>query len=265
MFHDGDSLDTLSVNLETGVWQCFARCGGGNYMDLVDRLMRGREYAPISSAAEESASASEDTPSPRVPILRSWLRRGFTREICAGWGIAWDAEHYAMRLPVIQGDGTETALWRAPEGVQPKYRYPPGFSRATTLYGLWRLPAELQRVILVEGPLDAIWGQQAGEPAVAILGSSLSDEQIELLCQRHTRQAVLCFDQDEAGRRAAKDAIGRLRTAGIWVYRARLPKGKKDIQDVALDRVAQVLTERVELCANGSGIIGQRMRRWLPR
>lgn len=36
-FHD-DSHPSLSVNLEKGVWICFAGCGGGNIFQFIARL-----------------------------------------------------------------------------------------------------------------------------------------------------------------------------------------------------------------------------------
>ena len=41
------------------------------------------------------------------------------------------------------------------------------------------------------------------------MGSSLSEEQEELLC-RHFKQVVLLFDGDGAGKRAAEDCLLRL-------------------------------------------------------
>ncbi len=50
---------------------------------------------------------------------------------------------------------------------------------------------------------------QSGQACIALLGSSLSKAQEELLL-RHFRKAILLFDGDQAGRRAAKDCSQRL-------------------------------------------------------
>jgi DNA primase len=180
----------------------------------------------------------------------------------AKWGVSWDEERGAMRLPLYDEVGEEvTALWRYPNGVSPKYRYPRGFERAGTLFGLWRLPSPLGRITLVEGPLDAVWAQEIGEPAVAILGSSLSSRQVDLLRQRDVRQVRLCFDNDEAGKNATFAATKLLRAAGLWVYRVLLPEKYKDVQEVPHEQLAAVLA-RAQLCVNGVGIIHPRYQRW---
>ena len=52
--------------------------------------------------------------------------------------------------------------------------------------------------------------------AVASLGTSLTEEQVNLL-SRYTQQVVLTYDTDEAGQRAAQRAIPMLEKAGIQV------------------------------------------------
>lgn len=251
--HEGATGENFSVSLVNGVWQCFSRCGGGTYFTLLERLRRDPGYGP--GLPEPDAAA-------RVPVLRSLLARGFTRPMLAKWGIRWDAASGAMRLPVCNDAGDEeTEIWRAPQGVEPKYRYERGFSRAGCLFGLWRLPRPLARVTLVEGPLDAVWAQEIGEPTVAILGSSLSSRQADLLRQRGVRQVRLCFDNDEAGKKATLAASALLRTEGFWVFRIPLPQRYKDIQEVPHEKLAAVLA-RAEVCVNGVGIIHPRYKRW---
>lgn len=251
IFHDGETDETLSIDLKTGKWQCFARCGGGNWMEFVERVKLSGDYAPIEEAQAEERQEQE-------PILKSFLERGITREMCAKWGIVWDESRKAMKFPVFQPDGSVTALWRMPDGVSPKYRYPAGFDRSGNLYGFWNI-TDLKRVVLVEGPLDAVWAQEAGVPAAAILGSSLTDRQADILANNSVHRVTLCFDADEAGRLAAERAIPTLRQRGMWVYQAKLPKGVKDIQEVPLEQVANI-AEGSELSGN---IVGQRLERWL--
>lgn len=216
-------------------------------MDLIERLRTRVEYAP------------QHFQQARAPVLRSLLERGFTRAILATWGAEWDGERQAMRFPVHLPQRIWN-LWRAPEGVQPRYRYEVGFPRASALYGLWLLPARLERLVLVEGPLDAIWAQAAGCPAVAILGSDLSEQQAALISE-HTRRAVLCFDADTAGASATARAAPLLRRLGVWVLEAHLPPRKKDIQEVPLEHVKGIIAG-ASLRANGKGVVRPRYQRW---
>jgi len=66
---------------------------------------------------------------------------------------------------------------------------------------------EREQIIVVEGYMDVIALAQAGFPnAVAPLGTALTEDQIKLLW-RMASEPVLCFDGDEAGRKAAYRAV----------------------------------------------------------
>jgi len=66
---------------------------------------------------------------------------------------------------------------------------------------------ERGQIIAVEGYMDVIALAQAGFPnAVAPLGTALTEDQIKLLW-RMADEPVLCFDGDEAGRKAAFRAV----------------------------------------------------------
>lgn len=250
-FHD-DRRPSLSVNLDTGAWICFAGCGSGGINELAARVGKDDYGVGVPRYAKQE----------EAPILRSWKDRGFTSQMIAKWGIVWDEVAGAMRLPVYSNVGeVRWSIWRAPKGVEPPYQYEPGADKKSVLYGSWRLVRAARRV-LVEGPLDAIWCQEAEVPGVAILGSVLSEEQMALLTSQGVRQAVLCFDNDQAGRRVTEQATGMLRRAGIWVFRVTLPEEVKDIQEVPLGRVAAIV-DGAKLCVNGSGVIHPHQQHWL--
>jgi DNA primase len=96
---------------------------------------------------------------------------------------------------------------------QPKYLNGPEtslFSKRRTLYGLDQAREGARQgatVLAVEGYMDVIALHQAGFPgAVAPLGTALTVEQLEEIW-RLSPMAVLCFDGDAAGARAAVRAI----------------------------------------------------------
>ncbi len=259
-FHE-DSSPSFSVNLTTGKWICFSHCGSGSFSALLKRLN-------ASVGGEDYEEGKPEYTAEQEPILQSWLDRGLTREILLKWGIQWDASAGAMRLPVYDDTSPTPVsnIWRAPEGVMPKYRYERGFRRVDHLFGSWRLPSPWTKIVLVEGPLDAVWVQEAGEYGVAILGSSLSMAQVQQLVEGQARQVTLCFDDDEAGQAATERAIPMLREEGIYVYRAELPKAKggklfKDIQEVPLHLVGPTI-RAAHLSVNGSGVVHPRFARY---
>jgi len=102
------------------------------------------------------------------------------------------------------------------DGDGPKYINSPDspiFHKGQMLYGLARANKAAGRghgVIVAEGYMDVIALVRAGfEGAVAPLGTAVTEDQLRLLW-RLTDTPTLCFDGDDAGRRAAWRAIERL-------------------------------------------------------
>ncbi len=91
------------------------------------------------------------------------------------------------------------------------------FHKGRMLYGeshARQAAAEGQPLLVVEGYLDVMSCFSAGfRGAVAPLGTALTEEQIAILWKMfvgNERMPVLCFDGDNAGRRAAARACGRI-------------------------------------------------------
>ena len=95
------------------------------------------------------------------------------------------------------------------------------------------VPDDEARLVVVECPWGVMRLAQAGVPAVALLGTALSDRQAELLSARH--HVALLFDGDPAGRRGAREAARRLELA-VDVTIVDLPKGcdPDDLSDTEL-------------------------------
>ncbi len=92
------------------------------------------------------------------------------------------------------------------------------FNKRKNLFGMnLAKKTKMPFFILVEGNIDVVTLHQYGfDNAVASLGTSLTEEQVNLL-SRYTEQVVLTYDGDEAGQRAAQRAIPMLEKAGIQV------------------------------------------------
>lgn len=99
-----------------------------------------------------------------------------------------------------------------------KYKLPPHFKKSHVLWNLHRAAAHAAQdgLVVVEGFFGAIRLHQAGIPnAVALMGSSLSPEQEELLLLavgRTQGKVSLMLDRDDAGRTATKELLARLIT-----------------------------------------------------
>jgi len=95
------------------------------------------------------------------------------------------------------------------EPGEPKYLNSPEsavFHKGQTIYGLYearRAETRLAELVVTEGYMDVVSLAQAGfHRAVACMGTALTRAHLDLLF-RQVPRLVLCFDGDEAGRRAA--------------------------------------------------------------
>ncbi|MBS0385097.1 MAG: DNA primase [Proteobacteria bacterium] len=85
------------------------------------------------------------------------------------------------------------------------------FSKGRTLYRLKQAreiasKAKAPGLVVAEGYLDVIAFERAGIGAVAPMGTALTDDQLQLVW-RSGGEPTLCFDGDEAGKRAADRAL----------------------------------------------------------
>lgn len=105
----------------------------------------------------------------------------------------------------------------------------PIFNKSRVLFGLEkskRAIIKANRVIVCEGQLDMITAFEAGfENIVASQGTAFTEFHARML-KRHAEEAVLCFDSDNAGYKAAERAFVILSPTGLIVKVAPLPQGE---------------------------------------
>ena len=111
-----------------------------------------------------------------------------------------------------------------PEGVE-KYLLPKGFQKSRVLFNLHRV-RDAEHLALVEGYWSTFRLHALGLPVAALMGSSVSEEQLALLRERGTRRVTLLLDGDDAGRKARERALPDL--ASVFFVRAPvIPDGEK--------------------------------------
>jgi DNA primase len=120
---------------------------------------------------------------------------------------------------------------RAMPGDEPKYLNSPEtavFSKGNTLYGLPFAKARLadaRQAVIVEGYLDVIACQRAGEEcALAPLGTAFRESHVQLL-RRWCDKVVLFYDGDPPGISAATKAAALLAAGGIASRVAQVAEG----------------------------------------
>jgi len=119
---------------------------------------------------------------------------------------------------------------RVLDDSMPKYINSPEtqiYVKGKHLYGYHIAKSSVRdRIIVVEGYLDAIAIHQAGiDNAVASLGTALTQYQAVLL-RRHSQEVVIAYDADAAGQAAAMRGMDILSAKDCKVFVLRLPEGK---------------------------------------
>lgn len=173
-----------------------------------------------------------------------------------GGGQPYDRFRDRLMFPILDARGRIVSFGGRAMNPDDRAKYlngpeSPLFHKGATLYGLPEarriLGAESrgeQGIIVVEGYMDVIACQRAGLPAVAPMGTALTEEQMERLW-RVSSEPVLCFDGDAAGLRAAYRSIERalpLLKSGRS-FRFALLDGGQDPDDILRDKGAPALRQ----------------------
>ena len=265
--HGGDNPGAFVVSLSKNLWHCFTGCAtGGDVVDLIRKLhqcdhRRAAHYLAALAATVPVRPMPQPRPPARPRRFRPYTKRlpldpsaGFLRgkgigpaiasrfEVGAYHGRGMLAGCVAIRLHSSQGHVLGYAGRRLdPQQVaqRGKWTFPPGLPKSKLLYGYHRAWPIMQRrgVVLVECPWGVLRLAQLQVPAVALLGTGLSQAQQVLLVALPT--VVVMMDGDPAGTSAAASLRQRLSNSVV----CELPEGKDpdDLADSQLLRVTQLL------------------------
>ncbi|MBQ8589731.1 MAG: DNA primase [Firmicutes bacterium] len=148
-------------------------------------------------------------------------------------GKCFDKFRNRVMFPIINTRGKVIGFGgRVLDDGTPKYLNSPEspiFLKKNNLFGLNLTRQDINKndcAILVEGYMDVISLYKAGVRNVsASLGTALTENQAAML-KRYTKNVILCYDSDGAGRAAALRGMDILRAAGCNVKVMHVTDGK---------------------------------------
>ncbi len=224
--HGGDNPNAFVVSLSKNNWYCFTGCNtGGDIVDFV-RFLDGKSYiqvaeylASLANIVPRSDFSSPPSNKPFRPftmrlnldhnsafikkkgIVPATAKR-FEAGAYSGRGFLEDC--IGVRLYDLDGRPlgyTGRRLKSDQIKEYGKWKIPRNFPKQTTLYNYHRIRQNLQKgLVIVECPWGVMRLTQLNIPAVALLGTSLSQVHKDLL--RQAPQVILMLDGDNPGQLA---------------------------------------------------------------
>jgi len=157
------------------------------------------------------------------------VERAITEETARAFGVGFFPGKGSMAGKVVieirneKGELVAYAGRTISDSSEPKYKFPVGFKKSLEVFNLNRTIGE-PSAVLVEGFFGCMNVAQAGFPCIALMGSSMSQAQEDLIA-RHLGHVVVMLDGDEAGRSASEGIADRLGRHVFRVDVVTLPDG----------------------------------------
>ena len=282
IFIANDYKRHMSINLDSGLWQCFKSGNKGNFIQIysflegltynqaeadilfkeldVDSTKKIESNIPIQQQDEEELHLTpvtvQDYESDIPLVLRAWTflyeRKLFNLKTeDSKYYVATDGR-YAGRLIIPFEEDSEIFYFqaRALGDQTPKYLNPSeGWPKPSQI--LYPYDTQADHLVICEGPLDAISLQIQGVNATCTMGSSVSEHQVEIL-RDFKGKIIIGYDNDDAGKRGVSkfDYLRKLkRMADLYICHP--PSEVKDwneahIKGFDLERFVNLRTEEYD-------------------
>jgi DNA primase len=168
--------------------------------------------------------------------IQYFASRMITKESMERFKLGYSDSRDMVTVPVHAPDGMLIGfVGRSVEGKE--FKNSTRLPKSKTLFNVHRIKSS-RRVYVVESSFDAIRLDQVGFPAVATLGASINNTQMDLL-QKYFNDIMVIADNDEAGR----NMVNRMKEKmGAKVSVVQLNSQYKDIGDMDDDAIRELET-----------------------
>ena len=202
-------------------------------IEVMNRLVEKPEYSQFDEVLIQRLN-QQAIESPRA--MRYFSNRLITEDSVEKFKLGYSEKQDMVTIPVSAPDGMLVGfVGRSVEGKD--FKNTPGLPKSKLLFNLHRTKTA-EKIFVVESSFDAIRLSQVGIPAVATLGSNVSNVQVELL-QKYFNNIFVVADNDEAGGNMKTKMINKL---GSRVSTIAIDKKYKDIGDMSDDAIKKLET-----------------------
>lgn len=196
--------------------------------EVAEKLNKKPEFVPFDELLVKRL-ASTALESPRAKTY--YFGRKITEDSMKKFDLGYSESQDMVTIPVHSPDGMLVGfVGRSVEGKE--FKNTPKLPKGKTLFNLYRVKTS-RKVYVVESSFDAIRLDQCGMPAVATLGSNVSNIQTELL-KKYFNDIIVIADNDDAGSNMAKKLKEKLSSR---VAILSLEEKYKDIGDMADEEI----------------------------
>lgn len=217
--------------------------------DIMEQVLNKQAINQINELTNKDKHtyvSEEELASYRFTVPYMYERK-LTDEIIEAYDIGYDANWQfgsrknptpCITFPVRDREGHTLFLCR--RSIQGKiFHYPEGVTKP--LYGIDMIKPDTKSLIICESCFNALTCVSYGYQAVATLGTGNS-YQIQQLKELGIQNYVLCFDGDDAGRRATNKFKKALQSVA-FVWTIEMPDGK-DANDCTKEEFDALYEER---------------------
>jgi len=207
-FHE-ETMPSLSINLESGIWRCFGCNKRGNFTALYKYFEKvsWREAKEKCSGIYYEKSDKEKKLvniklpegliSCRIKISPYLKSRGFSAEDLEPFDVFWKFSNFMVYFPIYEQNG-KLISYASRKASGRDYYYPSESPHMNYLYGE-NLKLK-DKVFIVEGVLDAISVNRAGFSALATFTKQFSGSQLnrlkDFIKNGRCKEYVIMLDAD---------------------------------------------------------------------
>uniref|UniRef100_A0A7C3WLZ7 Toprim domain-containing protein n=1 Tax=Dictyoglomus turgidum TaxID=513050 RepID=A0A7C3WLZ7_9BACT len=239
-FHK-ETRPSFGVNMETGFFNCFS-CGarGGiktllNRLGISENLVNIRTLKVVRKEPVTSVLPEWILEAYKGKLPKKYLNSGFRKDTLLSHEIGFDTYELRIIFPIrdidnnLVGISGRTIIDQNPRYKFYKFREIKGYKPAPHRY-LWgidkvRACSEaniLDLIVVCEGFKAAMWIEQAGYSAVALMGTFISSDQVRLLGYFY-KPTYIFLDNDQAGKanevKVAQQLLGYVPAIYICRYK----------------------------------------------
>lgn len=257
---------------DTYIWNCFCCKSKGNINQLIDQLstLRKRDYSHLKYLCDEvfipdfdeignydmlepfDEELAELLFEPMDKYAKAYVSsRGVSDDTCSKLGLLYDPEYRRIVFPVRDRKGTLYGFTARSIDSEPKI-----FNYADVPISKFVLGSHLWKngrpTIIVEGLFSYARLHEISKHKQfpfnigALMGSSMSKDQAQILINQGNDPVYFLLDDDPAGQAGTKKAYDKLKDQ-LPVFILKYPEGKNDPADLTSDELYSMVRSPLKI------------------